>query len=595
MATADIDDIYFSSTAPDLKKRKIGVGADPFSTQYAMGMYDEDVTTPKVGYDVPEIEEKEQEIDVPGGAEALDTDIESAAMLFTDQEKEEERKKLSKYVDPLGIQMQQLNKFSDEASKIRSEFTPARGIGISTAPPASLAGQGAADLGELGEEVVGEEPAQKDIYVPDTGFDKLIGEGWERSKKFATDQYYKYFPTKYGGEYTITTSPSGSGGAYLGAGVNLATYAQPFATGLGTTATQASIGLSSAPAASLAGQAGTGAQAGAQAGAAGWGASSTKALGQLASVWSIYQGIKAGGQGYVDAAMAASVLATGGATAIPVAIISGLRALFGMSRRGKQKVPFGGADLQAQGGKLQATKGYGYNNYNVKAGQAGAASVADYVNTYVRHFGLGFNASKWNQAVKDDPRMGRYDTMDDSGYADPSVLIRKVFETKGIVSGNPSVGGVPITSQEQYEQATKDFNEHYTKIAVERGGLYHANLAASDQVDFSNLKREGVPDQINFSQQMQGEELKSHRQLTTRTTSTSGRGGGSRTEVGYWKPGGRAGPTWVQHTGPTYIPQGPYTDPIPIKKWTEDVTSPYDVLYYNLMGKFNRGSGGTGY
>ena len=105
MATADIDDIYFSSTAPDLKKRKIGVGADPFSTQYAMGMYDEDVTTPKVGYDVPEIEEKEQEIDVPGGAEALDTDIESAAMLFTDQEKEEERKKLSKYVDPLGIQM----------------------------------------------------------------------------------------------------------------------------------------------------------------------------------------------------------------------------------------------------------------------------------------------------------------------------------------------------------------------------------------------------------------------------------------------------------------------------------------------------------
>ena len=57
MATADIDDIYFSSTAPDLKKRKIGVAGDPFSTQYAMGMYDEDVTTPK-GYDVPDIEEK---------------------------------------------------------------------------------------------------------------------------------------------------------------------------------------------------------------------------------------------------------------------------------------------------------------------------------------------------------------------------------------------------------------------------------------------------------------------------------------------------------------------------------------------------------
>ena len=554
MATADIDDIYFSSTAPDLKKRKIGVAGDPFSTQYAMGMYDEDVTTPK-GYDVPDIEEKEQEIDVPGGAEALETDIESAAMLFTDEEKEEERKKLSKYVDPLGIQMQQLNKFSDEASKIRSEFTPARGIGISTAPPASLAGQGAADLGELGEEGVGEIPLSGDVYVPETGIDTLVGYGIDKAPQYAWEEvgkpvweeakdiYRNYFPKDpvkmYTGYGSLTPGAAPPPTSITGTGYG--SFVTPAGTGYGAlTGGAAAVGRSAASMqAGWAGygtQTGTqaGAQAGAEAGAAGWGASSAKALGQLASVWSIYQGIKAGGRGYVDAAMAGAVLASGGTLAIPVAIIQGLSTLFGMSRRGKQKIPFGGADLQASQGKLQATGGFGYNNYNVKAGQAGAASAADYVNTVTRYFGLGFSANKWNQAVKDDPRMGRYDTMNDSGYADPSVLIRKVFETPGIISGNPSVGGVPITSQEQYEQAMKTFNEHYTKTAMERGGLYHADLASSDQVDFSNLKREGVPDQINFAQQHTAQERKNMQELTTRSWSTGY--GSTEWGVGHWDP-----------------------------------------------------------
>ena len=37
---------------------------------------------------------------------------------------------------------------------------------------------------------------------------------------------------------------------------------------------------------------------------------------------------------------------------------------------------------------------------------------------------------------------------------------------------------------------------------------------------------------------------------------------------------------------------------IPQYRWSythEDVTSPYDVLYYNMTGKFNRGEGGMGY
>ena len=49
-----------------------------------------------------------------------------------------------------------------------------RGIGISSAPPASLAGQGAADLGELGEEGVGEVPLSGDMYMPETGLDTLL-------------------------------------------------------------------------------------------------------------------------------------------------------------------------------------------------------------------------------------------------------------------------------------------------------------------------------------------------------------------------------------------------------------------------------------
>ena len=189
--------------------------------------------------------------------------------------------------------------------------------------------------------------------------------------------------------------------------------------------------------------------------------------------------------------------------------------------------------------------------------------------------------------------MGRYDTMNDSGYADPSVLIRKVFETPGIISGNPSVGGVPITSQEQYEQAMKTFNEHYTKTAMERGGLYHADLASSDQVDFSNIKREGVPDQINFAQQHTAQERKNMQELTTRSWSTGY--GSTERGVGHWEPQGMYGPKWIPYKGPTHIPQGPTQTPIPIKEWAEDVKSPYDVLYFNLVGKFNRGQHGTNY
>jgi hypothetical protein len=263
--------------------------------------------------------------------------------------------------------------------------------------------------------------------------------------------------------------------------------------------------------------------------------------------------------------MASSVLLTGGATAIPVAIISGLKALFGMRRRGRPKFPFGGTEFKTEGNKLKYKHPYGYNGFNGGVARAGAASVSDYVNTFVDHFsdvatgqGLQFSSSAWKNAVKKDPRMLRYDTMNDSGYADPSVLIRKILEAPGVVSGTPTVGGTPITNQEQYQQAVTNFNQWYSKTAIDRGGLVNAEWLNTKEEP--NVFYEGwagqygeIPDQIKFS---------------------------SRRETGRTGPGGNV------PGRPIYEYYNQYETP---------VESPYDVLYYNMMGKFNRGEGGMGY
>ena len=585
--TVNIDDIYFSSTAPDLKKRKIGVGADPFSAQYAMGMYDEDVTTPKIGYEVPRVEEKEQEIDVPGGAQALDTDLEEAAMLFTDEEKEKERKKLSKFVDPIGIGLHQVSKFSDEASKIRAEMPTTRGIGISSAPPASLAGQGAADLGELGEEGVGEVPLSGDMYMPETGLDTLLEKGtdyaWDKVGKpvweAGKDVYYDYFGSK--------GTPGGWTGTGYGAAVTGGSAMLPYApvAGAGRSAAQIAKGWGGTGFGALTGtQAGiyggatqAGVQAGTQAGiyggaqaGAGTGAQATTSggstLGSLAAIYGIYSGLQAGtNRGKMDAALSAAVLINP-AMAVPVAVIQGLNTLFGMRRRGKPKFPFGGTEFKTEGNKLKFKHPYGYNGFNGGVARAGAASVADYVNTYVSHFsdlatgqGLNFNANAWKNAVKEDPRLERYDTMNDSGYADPSVLIRKIFETPVIITGTPVKNGVPITGQQQYEQAMGEFNQWYTKTAKDRGGLVNASwLNTQEEPNMFGENWAGghgeVPTQIRHA----------HRGELT----------------------GHIGDIGGQVQG------------IPQYNWSythEDVTSPYDVLYYNITGKFNRGEGGMGY
>ena len=103
----NLSQVFFSDAIANLGKSKIGVEADPFTMQFAASMYDPDLTKPE-GYTVPEVEQKEQVLDVPGGSEPLESDISEAVMLFPEEEKEKERKKLGTYVDPVAAQLREL-------------------------------------------------------------------------------------------------------------------------------------------------------------------------------------------------------------------------------------------------------------------------------------------------------------------------------------------------------------------------------------------------------------------------------------------------------------------------------------------------------
>ena len=480
--------------------------------------------------------------------------------------------------DPLSLQRgQDIGKgpvFGTDVRDWKSDVS--RGLRIS---PVDQIGKDAAEEA-IKDELTGETP-----YFAEPNLDPL----YEKGEQYVKDAFNKYFgtptstggwhgtgygaqapdaqaappPTKptsftgtgYGALAPTTVGPQGFAGAGYGAlklpGTSIAAAAQ---------AGKAAAIRGGFSGTGYGGLSGTGTSGGVSSASAGMTFAS-----QLASVYSIYKGVKEGGQGYVDAAMAASVLATGGATAIPVAIITGLKALFGMRRRGRPKFPFGGTEFKTEGNKLKFKHPYGYNGFNGGVARAGAASVADYVNTFVSHFsdytgqGLQFNSKAYAKAIQDDPRLNRYDTMNDSGYADPSVLIRKLFETPGIITGTPYKNGVPITGQEQYTQAMIEFNDWYGKTAKERGGLVNAQwLNTEEEPNMFGENWAGqygeVPDQIH------------HR---------------TRGEFLYDRGGGGFGQT-----------------PDPVYRWHEsyeDVKSPYDTLYYNITGKFNRGDGGMGY
>ena len=479
-----------------------------------------------------------------------------------------------------------------------------------------------------------EEEVQEELERDDQPFTSLTPPDlttlYDPIKQYATDAYgdvREYFSELF--------EPKGldTEGVYS---VSSGTYTQAIPTGLGTRTSQSAIGLSQPPPASLAGaQTGditnitglatsgasafaniglsvpagtiTGLGTKATVGAAGAPSfqtglstgttsatgSALKLAGQAASLYGIYAGVKE--KDYFSAGLSLITLINP-ATAIPAAILQGAKMLFGAWSASKRSKPkFGGAEFKAEKNRLMATEGYGYNGYQPSAGKATVASIADYVNTYVKTFGLQFNGSRWAKAIKADPRLNRYDNTNESGYADRSLLTRKIFETEGLITGTPTYNGQPITSQEDYKEKVKQFNEYYQKTALERGGLVDAAAVGIDPATLSNEYNK-----ITFKVSNQVGGGGTGRQYVQRTT--GGRGGGGTTQTGYWQTtgtGGRGGGNrvWVPAAPNVVVQSGGRNtgaSAYAISYRYEDAT-PFDMLYKNLVGNFNRGQGGTYY
>ena len=366
-------------------------------------------------------------------------------------------------------------------------------------------------IGVTGEE---EEKAPIDeAEMPDFGLEPDLDALYDAGMKKAQE----YGQQGYGYVRDLFRNPSSeiqTTGAY---NVTQGGYRQPYSTGyLGTYPTQSSIGLSSAPPASLAGQgnvsmlpyatgtastlANLGVRAGTQTGlgtfstmggsgnvpfstgltgsAKGSASSVWATLGNAASVYGIYDGIK--NKDYFSAGTSLITLLNP-ATAVPMAFLHAakfaLSHLFG-GRRTKQ--PFGGVDLKASSNKLMTTAGYGYNAFKRETGQAVGASIADYVNQYVKEFGLQFNGNRWGKFLQENPRLERYDSTGETGYSDRSTMIRAILETKGMVTGTPTYNGQPITSQEDYKAKMEEFNKRYQDTAYKNGGLVDPTGAGID-------------------------------------------------------------------------------------------------------------------
>ena len=245
-------DYYFDTSVSNVANPTIGVAATPFDIAFEQGLYDQDLTKPE-GYETPEIKEATKPIDVAGGSKALEGSVDQNVLLFSEEEKEKERKKLGTIGDPLDIQTGLATRTGMSSDVVDlgaitgdRRLSQTGGIGVLEDDPITPARE---DLGqEEAEDLF--EPAEE---VPQIGI-KELDEGYDIGKKIY-DQFTFESPT-YSGSETITTAPS-TAGKYLGSGVDLYRYTDPFRTGLSSTAMQSSIGVSAAPPASLAGQ-GTG-------------------------------------------------------------------------------------------------------------------------------------------------------------------------------------------------------------------------------------------------------------------------------------------------------------------------------------------------
>jgi len=476
--------------------------------------------------------------------------------------------------------------------------------------------------GKTEEEIAAEEELDTPYFGVEPNLDPLTDLAVQKGKEYG-QQGMDYLKDLYQDQFgTQSLQTTGSLG-------NLSQYGQPYSGGyLGTYPTQSSIGLSSAPPASLAGSssgamaqmasgtysgfANLGVRAGTQTGLgtfASMGSSGTTGLagglggttgsnvaassgrslfGSAASVYGIYDGIK--NKDYFSAGTSLIMLINP-ATAVPIAILQGVKMLMGAWSASKRPKPrFGGAEFKATKNSLEATSGWGYNGYQPSAGQATVASVSDYVNSYTKAFGLNFNGNRWADAIAADPKMNRYDSTDESGYRDPTVLTRKIFETDGLITGNPTYNGQAITSQEDYQKKMGEFNDWYKKTALENGGLVDKVRAGVTQ-DLSNEYK-----QLTFKNSTQVGGAGTGKNYTTKTTGGNRSGGGTQ-QTGYYEPGvGRNPGKWVPAAS-NVVTESTYSGgnkAYAINYSYEDAT-PFDMLYRNLVGKFNRGQGGTNY
>ena len=311
-------------------------------------------------------------------------------------------------------------------------------------------------------------------------------------------------------------------------------------------------------------------------------------FGTVAAGVGIYTGIK--NKDYFSAG-ASLITLINPATAVPMAVIMGAKALFGAWSASKRPKPkFGGAEFAATVNSLTATGGWGYNGYKPEAGKATVASVADYVNSYTKHFGLNFNGRKWAKAVAADPKLNRFDSTNESGYGDPSLLSRKIFETQGLITGNPTVNGVAITSQEDYKEKMVQFNDWYRKTALDRGGLVDAQRVGIDPASLSNEYK-----QITYKDSTQVGGGGTGKNYTTRTTG-GGRGGGT-TQTGYWDNTNAyyGGGTWVPAPSNVVVDKGYHGSTAHAVNYRMEDAAPHEMLYRNLVGNFQTGQGGTYY
>ena len=522
----NLNDVFFSSDVSQLRNKKISVPTDQFTAGFAQGLYDPELTKPE-GYEVPEIEEDVQNIDVPGGSQALETDISDAVMLFTDEEKEKERKRLGTYVDPTDVQFNALGPFGSDVSTITATMPQREGIGVSNVPAIAPYERGTSTM-EAG--TIDEEEA-----LPPSG-DRPIGLGELKDSYDAGKEiYYSFDNPSYGGENTITTSPSAAG-QYLGSGVNLATYGMDFSTGLGTTANQASIGLSSAPPASLAGQ-GRGITTTTNTGSAGsgmpsWGGA-LKVGSQIAQIYSIKQAFDSGtAEGKISgtlqtAALINPTLAPFVAGYEAIKLLTGWGGIGKWFRGGGYKHPMGGVEFRltsqaimdknktetnktgmpsdsdqtawlnagnplfdeaAENDTLRLTAPYswGYNGFPHPEVKKQAEKQIDYLYSFADRYGLDVNEQTFIKAATGSGGFQKHKPSGDRGV---SVLeridsigngsetanqwLREVFEYTGpngekIVSGAPRSQNINVTTGLYDGFATQeDFEADVDKFSQE--------------------------------------------------------------------------------------------------------------------------------